>query len=187
MTAAYEIHGHAIVSDDDKIAASDGTMPESLTNAADWVRFQRELDRAAVVMLGRKGHESHRNVHERNRVVLSSSARAIERRADAWWWNPADVPLAEALAAAAPQGGIVSVPGGRRVFDFFLDHGYDEFHLARARGIRIRDGIPVFSACVSGRSAEDVLAARGLVPYPVDILDAWAGVSVTVWQKQRRR
>ena len=187
MTAAYEIHGHAIVSDDDKIAAPDGSMPEALTNAADWARFQRALDRAAVVMLGRKGHESHRNMHERNRVVLSSSARGLEKREDAWWWNPADVPLAEALAAAAPQGGIVAIPGGRRVFDFFLDHGYNEFHLARAHGVRIRGGVPIFSECALGRSAEDVLAARGLVPRPADILDAHAGVSVTLWQKPRRK
>lgn len=184
MTAAYEIHGHAIVSDDDRIAAPDGSMPRSLTNAADRARFQRELDRAAVVVLGRKGHESHRNVHERNRLVLSSSARGIEKRADAWWWNPADVPLARALAAAAPQGGIVAVPGGRRVFDFFLDYGYDEFHLARARGVRIRDGVPIFSECALGRSAEDVLAARGLSPCPAEVLDARAGVSLTVWQEQ---
>lgn len=187
MTAAYEFHGHAIVSDDDKIAAPDGTMPASLTNAADWARFQRELGRAAVVALGRKGHESHQNLHKRNRLVLSSSARGIEQRDGAWWWNPADVPLAEALAAAAPAGGIVAIPGGQRVFDYFLEHGYDEFHLARARGVRLHDGVPVFSECSANRSAEEVLTARGLVPYPVDILDAWAGVSVTVWQKQRRK
>jgi hypothetical protein len=185
--AGYEFHGHAIVSDDDMIADADGNMPEALTNAADWKRFQHELDRAVAVVLGRHGHESHANVHKRNRVVLSSQARGIERRPDAWWWNPAQASLAEMLAKAAPKSGVVSVPGGRRVFDYFLDTGYDEFHLARARGIRVPGGVPVFSECATGRSAEDVLAARGLTPYPVDILDAWAGVSVTVWQKQKRR
>ncbi len=185
--AAYAFHGHAIVSDDDMIADAEGNMPEALTNAADWRRFQRELDRAAAIVLGRHGHEAHANVHKRNRIVLSSQARGIERRDDAWWWNPADAPLAEILAKAAPRGGIVSVPGGRRVFDYFLDVGYDEFHLARARGVRIPGGVPVFSECSADRSAEDLLAARGLLPYPIDILDAWAGVSVTIWRTPPRR
>lgn len=185
--ATYEFHGHAIVSDDDMIADADGNMPEVLTNASDWKRFQNELDRSVAIVLGRHGHEAHANVHKRNRVVLSSQGRGIERRADAWWWNPADAPLAEVMARAAPTGGIVSVPGGRRVFDYFLDAGYDEFHLARARGVRIPGGTPVFSECAPDRSAEEVLGSRGLAPYPVDILDAWAGVSVTVWRKPQRR
>jgi dihydrofolate reductase len=187
MSAAYEIHGHAIVSDDDCIADATGVMPPALQNDADRRRFQNSLARAAVVVLGRKGHAIHSNVHHRNRVVVSSSASGIERRNDAWWWNPADVTIAEALATAAPDGGRVIVPGGRRVYDLFLDYGFDEFHLARARGVLLPGGVPVFTECSSLRPADEVLASRGLVPDPVEILDATAGVSLTVWRRHRPR
>ena len=114
-------------------------------------------------MLGRRGHEVNPNAQRRNRMVLSSSVDGIERRADAWWWNPADVPLDAALGRAAPAGGIVAVPGGRRVFDLFLDLGFDAFDLARAESVRIADGIPLFSAIAEGVPAGAVLAAHGLV------------------------
>lgn len=183
--AAYFFHGHAIVSDDDMIADAGGKMPPSLTNASDWAQFQRELDRAGAVMVGRKGHEAHPNKHARNRIVISSSAHGIEKRADAWWWNPAQATLEEALAQAFPRGGIVAVPGGKGVFDLFLGYGYDQFHLARARGVRLEGGIPVFSECKTGRSAEEVLAAHGLVPTPAKVLDASAHVAVTVWRRKK--
>lgn len=182
--AIYRFHGHAIVSDNDMIADSAGRMPDALMNASDWTRFQHELDKAVAVVIGRKGHLAHRNLHGRNRVVVSSSARGIEKREDAWWWNPAATTLDEALAAAAPRGGIVAVPGGLLVFDLFLKIGYNEFHLARARGVTITGGIPVFSECASGRSAEEVLAAHGLVPTPSDVLDGRARIAVTVWQRR---
>jgi dihydrofolate reductase len=187
MSAAYEVHGHAIVSDDDRIADAHGDMPDALKNAADWQRFQDALAGAAVIVLGRKGHAAHANIHRRNRMVVSTSARGIERHADAWWWNPAEVTLAEALAASAPGGGRVVVPGGRRVYDLFLVYGFDEFHLARARGVLLPGGVPVFTECSPIRPADEVLASRGLVPEPVEILDAGAGVSLTVWKRHRPR
>jgi dihydrofolate reductase len=185
MAPRYRFHGHAIVSDDDMIADAKGDMPLALVNAADWSRFQRELDKAVAVVLGSKGHRAHRNVHNRNRIVVSSSARGVDKRDDAWWWNPAAASIEEVLAAAAPHGGIVAVPGGQAVFDLFLEIGYDEFHLVRARGVKIGDGIHIFSECKTGRSAEEVLAERGLVPTPSDALDPSAGVIVTTWHKGR--
>jgi hypothetical protein len=186
MTAvAYKFHGHAIVSDNDMIADADGNMPQSLINASDFSRFQRELDRAGALIVGRKGHEAHPDKRGRNRIVVSSSASGIERRAGQWWWNPATATLEQALAAALPEGGIVAVPGGRRVFDLFLGYGYDEFHLVRMRGAHVPNGVPVFSECSSGRSAEEVLAAHGLVPVPGDVLDASARVAVTIWRRQK--
>jgi len=178
----WSIHGHAIVSADDRIAGPDGLTPESLRNDADWARFQAALDEAAVTVLGRLGHEANPNLKRRNRLVLSSSARGIERRADAWWWNPADALLDEALARAAPAGGVAAVPGGRQVFDMFLEIGFDAFHLVRARDVRIADGVPVFSAVTAGESAEHTLAAHGLVPGPTEELDPAAGVLLTVWR-----
>ena len=107
----------------------------------------------------------------------------IERRDDAWWWNPAEVPLAAALADGCPGGGIVAVPGGRAVFDLFLDIGFDEFHLARAERVTIPDGTPVFTGVLAGLSAEAILAGHGLSPSPKEMLDPAAAVSLVVWRR----
>ena len=107
------------------IADASGEMPASLVNASDFTRFQRELDRAGAVIVGRKGHFAHPDKRGRNRIVVSSAARGIERRTDGWWWNPAQATVEEALARAFPRGGIVAVPGGQRVFDLVVarNHG----------------------------------------------------------------
>jgi len=181
MQGRHAIHGHAIVSADDFIAGADGITPPSLRNDADWARFQAALDAAAVTVLGRLGHEANPNAKARNRLVVSSSGRGIERRADAWWWNPAGATLAEALAKAAPGGGVVAVTGGMRVFDLFLAIGYDEFHLARARKAHIGNGVPVFGACASGVRADNVLRRHGLVQRAEEVLDPVAGVTLAVW------
>ena len=181
MIGPWRIHGHAIVSADDKIAGADGLTPPQLRNEADWQRFQRALDGAAVTVLGRLGHEANPNVKRRNRLVLSSSAKGVERRVDGWWWNPADAPPEAALRQAAPAGGIVAVPGGRQVFDLFLGLGFDAFHLARARSVTIPDGIPVFSGVTAGPSAEALLAAHGLVAGEAEVLDVKAQVTLTRW------
>ncbi len=183
MNGRYAVHGHAIVSADDRIAAADGLTPAALRNAADWRRFQTALDEAAVTVLGRLGHEANPNVKGRNRLILTGSLEGVVRRDDAWWWNPATLALNEALAIVAPGGGIVAVPGGRRVFDLFLTLGFDEFHLARASHVRLPDGIPIFSAVTSGRSAESILAGCGLVAGTVEDLDPAAGVTLTVWRR----
>jgi hypothetical protein len=183
----YEIHGHAIVSADDRIADRIGITPASLRNDKDWQRFQASLDRAAVTVLGRLGHEANPNVKGRNRLILSSSAKGVERRANAWWWNPAEVVIDDALAMAAPDGGIVAVPGGRRVFDLFLSVGFDEFHLSRATRVTIPDGIPLFTEVSSGRTAADILAAHGLVAGPTEMLDPVASVEFTLWRLPRTR
>ena len=187
MIPGYSIEGHAIVSNDDRIAAADGGTPPELRNDADWTRFQAALDKAAVTVLGRRGHEANPNAKRRTRIVLSSSANGIERRADAWWWNPADTSLAAALRLAAPNGGIAAVPGGRPVFDFFLEAGFDAFHLARKGSVRIPGGIPLFSEVLQGKTAAELLAGHGLGPGPPEVLDRAAGVTMTVWRRPTAR
>jgi dihydrofolate reductase len=181
--AGYRIEGHAIVSVNGCIAAADGRTPARLHNEADWVRFQSALDAAAVVALGRIAHEHNPNTAGRNRMVLSSSARGIERRADAWWWNPAEVSLDLALKAAAPEGGTVAVPGGRRVFDLFLGAGYDAFHLARVAGVKLTKGIPLFTGVNSDTLPEEILGEAGLTPDEVEVLDKGAGVTLVTWRR----
>ncbi|HVL71523.1 MAG TPA: hypothetical protein VM434_06515, partial [Beijerinckiaceae bacterium] len=104
-----EIHGYALVSADDRIADADGRTPDSLRNEADWAYFQRELDRAALVVLGRLGHEANPNPG-RTRMVVTSRVAGLERGPEGWLWNPARVPWAQAAAAALPGGGRVAVP-----------------------------------------------------------------------------
>jgi dihydrofolate reductase len=183
--SSVEIHGYAIVSADDRIADAGGATPQALRNEADWAYFQAELDLAAVTVLGRLGHEANPNEKARLRLVLSSSAAGIERRPDAWWWNPARVSWTEAVAAVLPAGGRVAVPGGRQVFDLFLDLGYDAFHLTRAHAVRVGEGIALFSACDAGESADSVLARHGLEPGEPQVIDPAGPVSLTVWRRRR--
>jgi hypothetical protein len=178
-----EIHGYAIVSDDDRIADGSGRTPAALRNEADWAVFQSELDRADLVALGRLGHETNPNVRRRRRLVLSGAVPGLEPRPDAWWWNPERFPWRDAAARLLPHGGRVAVPGGQGVFDLFLATGYDAFHLTRAHGVRLEAGRRLFSACDAGASAEAVLAAAGLRPDAAVAIDAAAGVVLTIWRR----
>jgi len=182
MIGDYRIEGHALVSGDDRIADVAGRKPPELNHPLDWARFQAELRKAAVIVLGRKSHLSDPGRPGRRRLVVSSSARGIEQRADAWWWNPAEAELEAALAAIAPGGGLVAVPGGMRVFDMFLSFGYDAFHLVRLPGLALPGGVPVFSACDQGDTAEGVLAESGLARTETETLDPNVGLTVEVWR-----
>ncbi|MBJ6127145.1 hypothetical protein [Microvirga splendida] len=177
-----EIHGYAIVSDNDCIADASGRTPDILRNEGDWAYFQAELNKSAVTVLGRLGHEANPNPRGRLRIVLSSSSSGLERRSDGWWWNPGRLSWDEAIRTVLPEGGRVAVPGGRRVFDLFLAIGYDAFHLTRAEGSHVPDGVPIFSACRSGRSAEDILSERGLASGERRLLDPAGNVSLTIWR-----
>jgi hypothetical protein len=183
------IHGHAIVSADHMIATPQGTYPKALLNPADQKHFHEALDEAAVTVLGRLGHETDKNPRLRNRLVVSSRARGLERRADGVWWNPAYVPVADALSTVAPNGGIAAIVGGQRVFDMFLDAGggYDQFDLARAERVKIPGGLAIFEESQRGRTPEAVLAKHGLAAGPKEVLDAENQVTLTVWRKGRTR
>lgn len=179
----WTIVGHAIVSADDRIADARGRMPEALRNEADWALFQAELDRAQLTVLGRLGHEAHANVRRRPRMVVSGGARGLERRSDAWWWNPADIAWREAIADVLPEGGTVAVPGGQGVFDLFLSEGYDIFALSRAHRVAIPDGRPLFARVSEGESAESLLRGAGLSSDGARLIDPAAEVTHAVWRR----
>lgn len=179
----HHLHGHAIVSADDRIADAERRFPDALRCEADWVRFQAALDRTALSLIGRGSHEAAPNVKGRLRLIVSRGVRGLVRRADGWWWNPADLPLAEALARVLPDGGDVGVPGGQAVFDTVGAARFATFHLSRAGRVRLPGGRGLFAACEAGVPAEAVLSAGGLVPDPPVVLDAEAEVELTVWRR----
>ncbi len=72
-------------------------------------------------------------------------------------------------ALGAPRGPL-AVIGGTEVFGLFLAIGYDAFHLSRAGKVYLPGGRPVFPG-VGPRSPEDLLAAHGLKPGAVQMLD----------------
>jgi hypothetical protein len=183
LVKEVEVHGYAIVSRDDRIADSNGVMPASLKNDADWTYFQAELALADWTLLGRASHEATPNLKRRRRVVVSRGARGLEERADAFWWNPLDLPWARAAAILAPDGARVAVPGGQVPFDLFLAEGFTAFHLSRATRALLPGGRGVFSACERGASAQALLAAAGLKPEPTRTIDAGDAVTLTVWRR----
>ncbi|MBL8287328.1 MAG: hypothetical protein JNL85_05025 [Rubrivivax sp.] len=182
-----DVHGYAIVSADGMIADRDGAMPAALRNEADWVYFQAQLDLADLVLLGRKSHELAPNPRRRRRLVASASVASLEERLDAWWWNPAAMPLRRVLATLLPGGGRVAVPGGQGVFDMLVAlAAFDHFHLACATGVRLPQGLPIFSDLARGATAASVLARAGLSPRRVVTLDPVAPVApvvLTLWER----
>jgi hypothetical protein len=181
-----EIHGYAIVSDDDKIADAQGEVPASLRNEKEFAAYQQALAQSDLVVFARKSHDNEPETHGRPRMVVSRDARGLENRAGIWWWNPADMAWAQALARALPEGGHVAAPGGQGVFDLFLGVGYDVFHLARARGVRLPAGRAVFAECETGVSAEAVLQRHGLRHAQRIEIDVTQQVEMNIWKAQRQ-
>jgi hypothetical protein len=169
------IEGHAIVSADGMIADAAGEYPAALRNDADWRLYQAALDRAAVVVLGRRGHQRFPNPGRR-RLVLT---RSVERLADdlqdkrAVLWNPAGLTLHDALAEIEVTEGTVAITG---VFDQFV-HDYDGFALSESHRLLIPEGTP----CFGGGHPRTVLAGIGLKPVEVDLIDPEAMVTTTHW------
>jgi hypothetical protein len=182
-----EIHGYAIVSDDDRIAAADGLVPLSLRNERDWNYYQSALARSDLIVFGHRSHDAEPNERGDRRLVISGGAAGLEQRADAWWWNPASIGWPEVAKRLLPLGGEVAAPGGQGVFDLFLGIGFDAFHLSRAHGVTLPGGRAIFSACDAGVPAETVLAAAGLRVGEKIALDPEHGVEMSVWRAVRRR
>jgi dihydrofolate reductase len=180
-----EIHGYAIVSDDDKIAAADGLTPVSLRNEKDWDYYQRALANSDLVVMGRRSHEFEPNVRGDLRLVLSREGAGLERRGDAWWWDPTRVSWEQTVKRVLPNGGEVAVAGGQVAFDLFLAIGFDAFHLSRAKGVKLPGGRGVFAACDRGVPAETVLGAAGLAVSETIPLDPAHGVTMNVLRRRK--
>lgn len=180
LPSGIRAEGHAIVSVDGMIADADGLMPGILRNDVDWRAFQAALDVAALVVVGRLGHERHPNPG-RWRLVFTRSVtgfRPDPNDPKAVFFNPDTAPLAEVLAFLGIREGTLAVTGGTGVFDAFLAV-YDRFELAEAQQAILPGGRP----CFATGHPRIVLAAAGLVPSSFDLIDPQAKVSLTRWTR----
>jgi dihydrofolate reductase len=179
------VEGAAIVSADGMIADATGVQPDALKLDADQRFFHRLVRAADVLVHGRNSGEGGPHAGGRRRIVLTRRIAGVARdpeNARAVLWNPAGAPLAEAWALLGAPGGRMAVIGGTDVFGLFLDYGYDLFHLSRAARTRLPGGQPVFPG-VPGRSPEDLLAAHGLKPDAMQVLDPSADLTLTTWRR----
>ncbi|MCC5980572.1 MAG: hypothetical protein JJU26_02515 [Oceanicaulis sp.] len=182
------IQGYAIVCRHDRIADANGAFPPALMNEADWAYFQGELDRADLCVLGSASHRATPNRANRRRLVMSRGAEGLEQRDDAWWWAPAQVSFVEVCTKLLPDGGRIGVPGGQVAFDYFLSESppglrFSEFHLSRARHAAVPDGRGLLRAVEAGRDADALLREGGLMPGKTLVIDADAGVDLTVYHR----
>jgi dihydrofolate reductase len=184
MPAPSRIEAFAIISADGKIADAAGHMPVALKIDADQEFFQAGLDRAAVVVHGRRSHEGGPHAARRRRLVVTSRVSSLERAPaypKALLWNPRGASLAEAWSAFGSPSGPLAVIGGADVYTLFWEAGYDAFHLTRVAQALLPGGRPVFRDLSPRRTPEDVLASHGLHPGVAQTLDPVAGVTLVTW------
>lgn len=173
-----QYEGHAIVSEDGMIADANGEMPAALRSEADWRYFQAALDRAALVVLGRKGHARHPNPGRRRLVLTTGIAALSPDSADplATLWNPAGLPIETVLDELGIAEGIVAVTGGTGTFDLFLPL-YSRFVLAEVRGLSLPAGVP----CFSKGHPRYVLPGAGYEARDMQLIES--GVVQTTWHR----
>ncbi len=183
MIGAYRIEAYVIASADGMLTDASGVQPASLHFEADQRHFQDGLDRADVVVNGRRSQEGE-NATSRRRLVVTRQVEGIGADPDnpkARLWNPAGASLEAACAALGLSSGTVAVIGGPQVFALFLKLGYDCFHLSRAVNVRLPGGMPVFGREGLGGDPDAALAAAGLKPGPT----SWFGEGLTLidWER----
>lgn len=173
MSGPIIIEGYAIVSANGMIADSECVMPNSLKFEADQEFFDACLDKAELLVHGRKSHEGQINSPLRRRLLMTRGVAAFEpdpATPNVWFWNPAGLPLEEACRELGVYKGIVAILGGTAVYDMFLKR-YSAFHLCRAGKVHIPNGTPVLSEVGEGRSPEEVLRGHGFSPRLSRMLD----------------
>ena len=184
MIRSHRIEGYAIVSADGMIADGNGVIPATIRNDADQRFFQSELDRAAVLVHGRRSHEGGPRADKRKRIIVTrqiASATSDRSLPNALLWNPAGATLEQAIAALGVGDGPIAILGGTEVFGLFLPL-YDAFHVTRAAKASIPDGRPLFPQ-VGPQTPEDVLASFGLHPKASRDIDAAACITLTTWER----
>jgi dihydrofolate reductase len=178
------IEGYVIVSADGMLADASHIMPEQLKFEGDKQFFTAALDRADLIVHGRRSFEDQPNSPRRRRVILTRTIGAVApdpANPNATLWNPSGASFEAACDRAGVRAGTVAIIGGPDVFGMFMDR-YDTFWLSRAPRVRLPGGEPCFPG-VPEHSPQDILAAHGLKAGDAHILDAAEGVSVTPWRR----
>jgi dihydrofolate reductase len=178
------IEGYVIVSADGMLANAAHVMPDELKFEGDKQFFNAALDRAGLIVHGRRSYEDQPNSPKRNRLILTSTVASLApdpSNPNATLWNPSGASFEAACARAGANSGTVAIIGGPAVFGMFMDR-YDTFWLSQAPRVRIPDGEACFPG-VPQKSPQDILAAHGLKAGAAQILDAANQVSVTPWRR----
>jgi dihydrofolate reductase len=181
---ALRIEGYVIVSADGMLANADHVMPAELKFDGDKKFFTAALDRADLIVHGRRSHEDQPNSRRRKRIVVTRRIGAITpdpSSPKATLWNPAGAAFEAACDFAGMRSGTVAIIGGPDVFAMFMDR-YDTFWLSQAPRVRLPGGEPCFPG-VPAHSPQDILAAHGLKAGEAQILDPANGVTVTPWRR----
>jgi dihydrofolate reductase len=181
---ALRIDGYVIVSADGMLANADRVMPDELKFEGDKQFFTAALDRADLIVHGRKSFEDQPNSPHRKRIVLTRTIGGVApdpSNPKATLWNPAGASFQAACDFANVRSGTVAIIGGPDVFDMFMDR-YDTFWLSQAPRVRLPGGEPCFPG-VPRHSPQEILAAHGLKAGAAQILDRADSVSVTPWRR----
>jgi hypothetical protein len=178
------IDGYVIVSADGMLANAAHVMPDELRFEGDKQFFAAALDRADLIVHGRRSYEDQPNSPRRKRIIVTRSIAAVApdpSNPKATLWNPAGAAFEAACDHAGVHSGTAAVIGGPDVFGMFMDR-YDTFWLSQAPRARLPGGEPCFPG-VPERSPQAILAAHGLKAGEAQILDPAGGVSVTPWRR----
>jgi dihydrofolate reductase len=146
--------------------------------------FTAALDRADLIVHGRRSYEDQPNSPLRKRIMLTRKVGGVApdpSNPKATLWNPAGASFEAACDHAGVRSGTVAIIGGPDVFAMFLDR-YDTFWLSLAPRVRLPGGEPCFPG-VPAQSPQQILAAHGLRPGDAQILDSADDVSVTPWRR----
>ena len=178
------IEGYVIVSADGMLADASHIMPDQLKFEGDKRFFTAALDRADLIVHGRRSFEDQPNSPRRRRVILTRTIGAVApdpANPNATLWNPSGASFEAACDRAGVRAGTVAIIGGPDVFGMFMDR-YDTFFLSQVPRVRLPGGEPCFPG-VPERSPQEILAAHGLKAGEAQLLDADHDVTVTPWQR----
>jgi dihydrofolate reductase len=184
LQSRLAIEGFVIVSADGMLADAAGVMPDSLKFPGDQRFFSDALDRADLIVHGRNSFEDQPNSPQRRRIVATRRIAGVApdpSNPKATLWNPAGAPFDEACTQAGVTQGTVAIIGGPEIFALFFDR-YDTFFLSQAPHVTLPGGEPCFPG-VPEQTPEQILAAHGLSPANVEVLDVANSVSVTAWRR----
>lgn len=184
QSSKLAIEGYVIVSADGMLADAAGLMPESLKFSGDQRFFNDALERADLIVHGRNSFEDQPNSPRRRRIIATrkvASLAADPRNPNATLWNPAGASFDDACAQAGVSTGTAAIIGGPEIFALFFDR-FDTFWLSQAPRVRLPGGQPCFPG-VPAQTPEQILAAHGLSPREVKLLDPADEVRVTAWRR----